>query len=163
MVRSLLEDRLKMAWHFESKEVDGWALTVNKNGPKIHEFKDGDPPPPMPDWNKDLDPAGSDGQVWGILREAYIVSLTGRRISMAQLCENLERSLGTTVWDQTGLKGNYYIAFRYAMDEVPMDVDVDAPPLNAALQENLGLKIEKRKGPVQVVVIDHIERTPTEN
>ena len=65
---------------------------------------------------------------------------------MAQLCANLERSLGKVVWDETGLKGNYYVSFRYALDDVPADVSVDAPPLNAALLENLGLQITKRKG-----------------
>jgi uncharacterized protein (TIGR03435 family) len=42
-------------------------------------------------------------------------------------------------------------------------MDADAPPLNAALQESLGLKIEKRKGPAEMLVIDHIEKEPTEN
>jgi uncharacterized protein (TIGR03435 family) len=59
------------------------------------------------------------------------------------------------------MKGNYYIAFRYAREDAPMDAD--APPLNAALQESLGLKIEKRKGPAEMLVIDHIEKEPTEN
>jgi uncharacterized protein (TIGR03435 family) len=80
---------------------------------------------------------------------------------MLQLCDNLERSLRTAVWDETGMKGNYYLAFRYLTEDAPLDAD--APPLNAALQGSLGLKIEKRKGPVEMLVIDHIEKTPTEN
>jgi len=163
MVRSLLEDRMKMTWHFETKGTDGWVLSVANHGPKIREFKDGDPRPPLPDWAKGSDPGASDGQVWGVLQEAHVVSLTGRKISMAQLCANLERSLGAAVWDETGLKGSYYVAFRYALDDVPAEVSVDAPPLNAALRENLGLQIAKRNGPARYVVIDHIEKTPTEN
>ena len=163
MVRSLLEDRMKMAWHFETKETDGWVLSVANHGPKIDEFKVGDPRPPMPDWAKGADAGALDGQIWGELGEAHVVSLTGRKISMAQLCANLERSLGKVVWDETGLKGNDYVSFRYALDDVPADVSVDAPPLNAALLENLGLQITKRKGQAQYVVVDHIEKTPTEN
>ena len=82
---------------------------------------------------------------------------------MDQLRESLERSRQSMVWDETGLKGKYFIAFRYAAPNAPVDADVDAPPLDAALQENLGLKLEKRKGPVQFVVIDRMEKTPIEN
>jgi uncharacterized protein (TIGR03435 family) len=160
MLRSLLADRFQMVSHFVTKEADGWVLSVAKNGPKIHEARDGDPAPPFPDWvtGRPADPAAWDGTIsttspdgaWHVL---------GRRVSMLQLCERLERDLGTTVWDETAMKGNYYIAFRYAPDSAPMDAD--APPLNAALQEGLGLKIEKRKGPVEMLVVDRIEKTPT--
>ncbi|HUP04924.1 MAG TPA: TIGR03435 family protein [Bryobacteraceae bacterium] len=163
MVRSLLEDRFKMVWRLETKVSDGWALTVAKGGPKIHEAPDGSKPPPMPDWNQDLDPASNDGRIWGVAREAYVVSMTGRRISMAQLCDRLEGSQHAIFWGRTGLNGKYYIAFRYANPSAPPDQEVDAPPLNAALQESLGLKIEKSRGPAQVLVIDHMEKTPTEN
>jgi uncharacterized protein (TIGR03435 family) len=163
MVRFLLEDRFKMVSHFETKEADGWVLTVAKGGPKIHEFKDGDPAPPFPDWvgGRPADRAAWDGVISATLPEVGVAAVNGRRVSMLQLCGNLERSLGTAVWDETGMKGNYYIAFRYAREDAPMDAD--APPLNAALQESLGLKIEKRKGPAEMLVIDHIEKEPTEN
>jgi len=163
MVRSLLEDRFKMTWHYETKQSDGWALTVAKNGPKFNAYKDDDPAPPMPNWNKDLAPAGDDGRIWGILHEPYVVSLTGRRITMSQFCSDLELDRKKPVWDETGLKGKYYIAFRYSVENAPLDVEVSAPLLDAALQENLGLKIEKRSGTVQVLVIDHIEKVPTGN
>ncbi len=163
MVRSLLEDRFKMTWHYETKPSDGWALTVAKNGPKIHAYKDDAPAPPMPDWNGGLDRAGDDGRIWGIIRDPYVVSLTGRRVTMSQFCSDLELDRKKPVWDETGLKGKYYIAFRYSMENVPLDVEVAAPRLDAALQENLGLKLEKRSGTVQVLVIDHIEKVPTAN
>ncbi len=161
MVRSLLEDRFKMAWHYETKQADGWALTVAKKGPKIHEYKDGDPIPPMPDSEKGMDRAAGEGLIWDHLPKPNVVALTGRKVSLAQLCGNLERSLRLPVWDETGLKGKYYIALRYATKDAP--IDVDAPPLSNALQEQLGLKLEKRKGPVQLVVIERNQTVPTEN
>ena len=163
MMRSLLSDRFKMVSHFETKNADGWALSVAKNGPKIHEAKEEDPAPPFPDWERGRpdDRAAWDGTIFAHLPAVGVVAVIGRRVSMLQLCDNLERSLRTAVWDETGMKGNYYLAFRYLTEDAPLDAD--APPLNAALQGSLGLKIEKRKGPVEMLVIDHIEKTPTEN
>jgi uncharacterized protein (TIGR03435 family) len=161
MLRSLLADRFQMVSHFVTKEADGWALSVAKNGPKIHEARDGDPAPSFPDWvrGRPADPAAWDGTISTQGIGDGVLYVLGRRVSMTQFCERLEGSQGTVVWDETGMKGNYYIAFRYAPDSAPMDAD--APPLNAALQESLGLKIEKRKGPVEMLVVDRIEKTPT--
>jgi uncharacterized protein (TIGR03435 family) len=161
MLRSLLEDRFKMAWHFETKESDGWALTLAKNGPKIRGYKDEDPAPPMPESEKGSNPVTAEGAIWGHLAEPNIVSLTGRRITMMQFCGYLETDLDKPVWDETGLRDKYYIAFRFATENAP--IDVDAPPLNNALQQSLGLKLEKRKGPASAVVIDHIESVPSAN
>jgi uncharacterized protein (TIGR03435 family) len=84
-----------------------------------------------------------------------------RRVTIVQLSEALEGMLGTAVWDQSGLTGNYYFALRYALESAPDDAD--ALPLNAALQKSLGLKLEKHRGPVEMLVVDHIEKTPSEN
>jgi uncharacterized protein (TIGR03435 family) len=80
---------------------------------------------------------------------------------MSQLAETLQRTIRMPVWDRTGLSGNYYFAFRYAGDS-GTDFDADAPALTTALQESLGLKLEKQKGPVETLVIDYIEE-PSEN
>ncbi|HUP04923.1 MAG TPA: M56 family metallopeptidase [Bryobacteraceae bacterium] len=163
MVRSLLEDRLKMTWRFETKTADGWVVSVAKSGAKIHAYRDTDPAPPYPDWvsGEPADAAAWDHIISTLGLETGVWGVLGRRVSVMQLCQNLERNLGAAVWDETGMKGKYYVAFRYAPADAP--VDADAPPLNAALRENLGLQIEKHKGPAQYVVIDHIEKTPTEN
>jgi uncharacterized protein (TIGR03435 family) len=75
---------------------------------------------------------------------------------MAQLAEILQRLTGMPVWDRTGLSGDYYFAFRYA-EGLSADLKTDAPSLAGALRENLGLKMEKQKGPVETLVIDYIE------
>jgi uncharacterized protein (TIGR03435 family) len=80
---------------------------------------------------------------------------------MSQLAETLQRSIDMPVWDRTGLSGNYYFAFRYT-EFLSADLDTDAPSLATALQQNLGLKLEKQKGPVEALVIDYIEE-PSEN
>jgi uncharacterized protein (TIGR03435 family) len=80
---------------------------------------------------------------------------------MAQLAVNLQRATQMPVWDKTGLSGDYYFAFRFA-PEISADQQADAPLLTTALQESLGLRLEKQKGPVETLEIDHIE-VPTRN
>ena len=78
---------------------------------------------------------------------------------MLQLSATLQRLVGGMVADQTGLPGEYYFAFRYSVDD---NGKTDASSLSAGLK-NPGLKLEKWKGPVEMLVIDHIEQTPTGN
>jgi len=80
---------------------------------------------------------------------------------MTRLAEALQEPLGAFVRDETGLQGSYYFALEFVPDNNPKNVD--GPPLAAALQEQLGLRLEKRKGPVEVLVVDHIGKSPTEN
>jgi uncharacterized protein (TIGR03435 family) len=90
----------------------------------------------------------------------------------------LSRILGRTVVDQTGLKGKFDMRLEYTPDASqalqpppgglppgapqPPPVDPNGPSIFTALQEQLGLKLESQKGPVDMIVIDHVER-PTEN
>lgn len=160
MMQTLLADRFKLAAHWDKKEVDGYVLEVAKGGLKLKDAVDGAPPPAMPDWMHGVEEPSVDGKVVATAPSRAVVAVTGRRVTMAQLAGALERQLQTFVTDETGLTGRYYFAFRYArMDQTD---DVDAPVIFSALQD-LGLKLEKRKGPVQILVIDHIEKTPTEN
>lgn len=160
MFQSLLRDRFKMVAHRETKEADGYALKVGKSGLKIKEAKDGEPPPPMPEWmGKGTAEASLNGRVVAQLPSAGVVAITGRRATMAQLSATLERSLGGFVTDETGLSDKYYLAFKFAQENHP---EVDLPTIFPALQD-LGLRLEKRKGPVEMLVVDHIEKTPTEN
>ena len=161
MLQSLLEDRFRMASHMETKETDGWALSVAKNGPKIHAVNDGEKAPPVPDSLRGAAPAVFEGKVTLHMSEPHVPDLIGLGVTLLQFCEALEQRMNTAVWDETRLKGKYYFEVRYADDGAPMDVD--APPLNAALQEHLGLKITKHKGPVHELFVDHIDKAPTEN
>ena len=80
---------------------------------------------------------------------------------MSQLAETLQRVNKMPVWDRTGVSGNYDFVFRYSQP-LRADLQTDAPSLATALQENLGLRLEKRKGPVETLVIDYIDE-PSEN
>jgi len=161
MFQAMLADRMKMTIHRVTKESDALLLSVGKKGPKIKEARPEDPPPPLPEWSKGAPVADSEGNIFArVLNERGVLALTARRISMAQLADELQLLMKQPVLDRTELPGKYYFGFRYAGDQA---VDSDAPSLPAALQENLGLKLEKGKGPVENLIVDHIETVPTEN
>jgi len=158
MLQSMLRDRFAMEAHRETKEGEGSALTVAKGGPKIRPAKDDEPPPEsMKDWG-----AVPDGTVGATLPRAGVVQLRAYRSTMLQLANALQRQLGATIWDQTGLDGKYFIDLQYARDVTASD-GVDAPTIFVAFHNMLGLQLEKHKGPMEVLVVDHIETTPTEN
>ena len=161
MFQSLLADRFKLAFHRQTKEVDGYALTVAKGGPKMEEAKD-KALPPLPEWidAHSADSARMEGHVISTMNQQFIGDLVGRRVTMLQLSQALQQIVGTAVFERTRLSGNYYFAFQYASDDAPPEIT--APNLFAAIKE-LGLKLEKQEGPVEMLVVDHIEKTPTEN
>ena len=161
MLQTLLAERFKLAVHPGTKEADGYTLKAGKNGPRILEAKEEGPPPPMPAWmGTQVAEASLDGRVVAMAPSAGVVAITGRRVTMAQLAASLERQVGAFVTDETGLSGKYYLGFEFAKEDHPPEVDL--PTIFPALQD-LGLKLEKRKGPVEVLVVDRVERTPTEN
>jgi uncharacterized protein (TIGR03435 family) len=161
MLQSLLIDRFKMTFHSVTKSVDGYALSVAKDGPRMQEAKDAEIPP-LPDWIRgpNDNPAGMEERVisiWPPIKGVGI--LAGRRITMLQLSEYLQRHFDTAVLDQTGLAARYYFAFRYATDNDP---EIPYPTLAGGLKE-LGLRLEKHKGPAEMLVVDHLEKIPIEN
>ena len=161
MLQSLLIDRFKMAAHRETRDVDGYALTVAKNGPRMQPAKEG-VIPPLPEWASQHsgDAAQMEGLVVTTLPAAGVHNLIGRRVTMLQLSEALERTLSTAVFDETGLTDKYYFGLQYAAGDSPTEVPL--PDLFSAIKE-LGLKLEKHRGPVEMLVVDHIEKTPGEN
>jgi uncharacterized protein (TIGR03435 family) len=161
MLQSLLADRFKMVAHRVTKDVDGYRLSIAKGGLRIREAKAGDQPPPLPEgFGKAADAAAMEGRLVAHMPTAGMVEIAGRGVSMAQFAEALQRQLGAAVWDETGLTGKYYFELRYAREHAP--AGADAPPIDAAIPE-LGLKLEKHKGPVEMLVVDSIEKKPTEN
>lgn len=143
MLAAALEERFKLAVHRETREMTVFALTVAKGGPKL----------------KKVDPGEDDTTS----RRGH---LTATRVSMNGLARFLAGPnvrLGRPVVNKTGLDG----VFDFDLDWTPGVSDpksADAAPLIfVALQEQLGLKLEAQKGPVEVLVIDHVEKAPTEN
>jgi uncharacterized protein (TIGR03435 family) len=171
MVQSLLADRFKLKLRHESKEHPVYALVVAKNGPKLQEAKPGDT---YPNGMKGPDGVGRAGMM-----NMGPGQLTGQGLPMESLARLLSQQLGRTVLDQTGLKGNYDFTIQWTPDqsqpamlkgpEGGKPATDNAPPpessglsLFTAIQEQLGLKLESRKGPVEFLVIDHVEK-PSEN
>jgi uncharacterized protein (TIGR03435 family) len=156
MVQSLLADRFKLKVNRQIKELPVYALVVAKNGPKLTLTPQGPP--------RDPDIAGGRGQFTGTA-----VPMSALAYSLAQLPE----IGGRVVLDQTALKGNYDFSLQWSPDTTPAfsgggpgdtarpagapPSDSSAPSLFTALQEQLGLRLESQKSPVDVFVIDHIE------
>jgi len=140
MLRSLLAERFQMKVHREEKEMAILRLTAAKNGPKLRPASM-DPPP------GDL---GGMDQVNGRIR------WTRKQCTMEMLALMLGLSLRVAVVDTTGLTGKYDVDLSWMPDG-------PGPTIYAALQEQLGLKLEQTKGVVEVVVVDAADRTPSGN
>lgn len=160
MLQRLLEDRFQLKYHSETREADGYALVVSKPG-KLRESEPGDCPPPS---------SGPHPPCGGLRNSPG--NTFGYKLTSADLAGSLAFFLRRFVVDRTGLTGKYDVELEWMPDPdpssaLPPDVDrpsvaTDRPSIFTALQEQLGLKLEATKGPLRVLVIDHIER-PTEN
>jgi uncharacterized protein (TIGR03435 family) len=160
MFQSLLKDRFKMESHTEITDLSGFKLSVAAGGPRFSAARP-DEKPSLPEWA----PRGSsldafEGKIASVLLSRGVYGITVRRASMLQFCDELQRLLGVPVLDETGLKDNFYFAFRYGDENQITDVGV--PALPTAIQE-LGLKLTRQSSPTEILVVDHIEKVPTAN
>lgn len=150
MLRNLLADRFKLAFHRQQREFSIYELKVAKGGPKL---KASTAPPGDP---------------------AYLIStvypqrlvLPARNATMSDLASLMQRAmLDRPVVDKTGLDGRYDFELEWAPDETefggelpPASADAPSPPLFQAIQQQLGLKLEATRGPVEALVVDTAER-----
>lgn len=179
MMQALLEDRFKLKLHHETKELPIYELTVAKSGVKLPEPKEGscispDPSaPPLPPAPGQLIQCG---RVLAMIQPSG-ARMQGGKVSMTELIRVLSNVLGRTVVDKTGFTGTFDVHLEFTPDESlgglpgPLpgpaaagDSIRSAPSADLhgtifpALQEQLGLKLESAKGPVEVLVIDRVER-----
>jgi uncharacterized protein (TIGR03435 family) len=90
---------------------------------------------------------------------------------MPQFAEILSRRLGYPVLDMTGLPGAYRVTLEWAAENTAMKpgkadkarAETDRPSIFTAIHDQLGLRLQARKAPVEIFVVDHFEKTPTEN
>ena len=141
MVQSMLEDRFKLAFHREMKELPVFALVVGKNGPKLKKSADDTP------YSRRV---GDDR--W-----------TVTHLDMPGLATRLSREVGRTVVDMTGLTGRYDFTLEWSHEHQPdADSATGASPggrsLFTAIVEQLGLKFVPRKQATEILTIDHEER-----
>jgi uncharacterized protein (TIGR03435 family) len=160
MLQVLLADRFKLKVHPDTKDLPGFALVIAKNGLKMQVAK-GERPGP------DELKAFGDNPVpplyqQGDGRRGYQFFAHGA--SMAGITGMLAGQFNTTVVDKTGLTATYDFTLQYNGTVSPRETEgVEPwPPLNTAIQDQLGLKLEPTKAPTPILVIDHIEK-PSEN
>jgi uncharacterized protein (TIGR03435 family) len=173
MLQVLLEDRFKLTLHRETRQLAVYELAIGKGDPKLQPSKEGSctpysvnsPPPPPTPGEPPSTFCGLRLTVDGLNR-----TLDGKGVTMAVLATNLSRTynstLGRNVIDVTGLTGTFDVHLKWAV-ESPMgqagtgnalSSESDSLSIFTALQEQLGLKLKSAKGPVEVLVIDHIEK-----
>jgi uncharacterized protein (TIGR03435 family) len=157
MLQSLLADRFNMRFHRLVKEVDGYAVVIGKGGIKMKESAAVD----RDSCKSASSSSVNESYLSATIPSSGVTAITGRRASLSQLTETLGRILGMPLWDQTGLQGKYDSAFRFSHD-LSADTQTDAPSLSTALRENLGLTLQKQRGPLESLVIDHLDQ-PSEN
>lgn len=143
MLQALLADRFKMTIHRETKERLVYALVVAKGGPKLK--------------SSDSD--------YGISTNSNRTRLhVTAKATMQRFAEFLSEQVARPVTDQTGLTGLYDFTVDWALDDVIAPPDSSAgPSVFTALQEQLGLKLDSAKGSVEIIVVDHADRVPSEN
>jgi uncharacterized protein (TIGR03435 family) len=160
MQQRLLAERFGLQVHFEKKDMTVYQLTVVKGGPKFKESQE--PAKPEAAWRP---PAGGPP-----VRTMASVNLKGE--SIGDLANFLSNQLGQPVMDATGLGGRYDYTFSFLMEPGgraagPVASNGLEPELGTSLidavREQLGLRLEKKNGQADVLVVDHAEKIPTEN
>jgi len=148
MLQKILIDRFHLVFHYETRELPVYALVVEKSGIRMTEIQ----------------PAiGPNGMKDGGGREVRRGQIKSMGQPMKPLVNQLTRELGRLVVDRTGLMGYYNFTLRWTPEEGSQPAggapeDVSAPSIFTAQQEQLGLKLEQTKAPVQVLVIDSLGR-----
>jgi uncharacterized protein (TIGR03435 family) len=154
MLQKLLADRFGVKTHSEQKEMQTYALTLAKTGPKFQQSPDDGPP--------DFVEGGNRG------------TLVAHRVTMSDLAAKISEPLRRPVIDETGLKGRYEIRIDVTAymqgttgpgsgaGEGGGQIDVMSV-LFTALQQQLGVKLDSKKQNVDILVIDRAEKEPTEN
>lgn len=168
MLQSLLADRFKLKVHREMRELPIYVLTVAKGGIKAPRSPDGgcvtfDPRnPPRPAAGQATRPFCGNNLIRTNTWDATAIDMAGAAGALVGV-------LGRSVVDRTGITGKFDIHVQWTPDQASAGVDgatasnADAaPPLFTVLEDQLGLKVESSRGPVDVLVIDHVER-PSEN
>jgi uncharacterized protein (TIGR03435 family) len=181
MLRNLLVERFKLQTHRETKEVSGYSLAVAKGGPKLKPAAQAVAagPPPDPRQRPALGPDGFPETIPLVGKSAetgtaMFSSPYGWKLfffgkTMHDLTGALWERLRAPVDDATGLTEKYDFSLTYLPDDWPAGrgggVDTKYPPapdLFRALESQLGLRLEKKKIAVEMLVVDHAEKTPTD-
>jgi uncharacterized protein (TIGR03435 family) len=160
MLQTLLAQRFQLQVHREIKELPGYELVVGKDGPRLTESEPKPAGPGMSGMHTSMKfPVGG--------------TLAGENVRMDSLAANLSMMLGRPVIDRTALRGEYNISLAFSFEDTrggSMISFTGAPPPQVEQSESvfqsiqkLGLRLESKKVPTEMIVVDRMERTPTEN
>jgi uncharacterized protein (TIGR03435 family) len=140
MLQTLLAERFRLALHRETRVGPLYRLIEAKGGPKLR--------------------PGAAGAAGGIRTASgkTAVKMSATNQSMARLADALAGAAGRPVVDQTGLSGVYNFELEYARGD-----ESEAPSIFAAVEEQLGLKLQPGRGPVEILAIDRADKVPTAN
>ena len=165
MLQNLLAERFKLTLHHETRELPAYVLAVGANGLKLRTT--GFSPPPLadkdgfPDMHFPSDFQIAPGKAM-FLQEGGHVRWTANQVSMSRLVETMAGNLDRPLVDLTDLHDAYDFSI-YAKFPEDLGRDEVFPVAYGKLMEQLGLKLESRKMPVDVLAIDHVDKIPTEN
>ncbi|HET9402511.1 MAG TPA: TIGR03435 family protein [Candidatus Acidoferrales bacterium] len=153
MFQSLLEERFKLKVHRETRELQVYVLKIAKSGPKLKSSAASDYKTTVDDKAVVL----RQGRAAIVLGEDGS-HLLGKGVTVAQLAKSLEGELHGPVVDATGIPGTFDYDVVFMPDQGVPKGEFSAPLLPAALRSDLGLTVEKGKAPVEVLIIDHLEK-----
>ena len=176
MLQTLLADRFKLALHRETRDLPVYTLTTARGGIKAQPSKPG----ACPSSDQSALPGSSAMTPCGMVRVTMAsagVQMEGSKIPMAEFIRVLAGLMGRPVIDKSRLTGEFEVHVSFIPDEntvglpraggpgglgdpgaPPPPSDPNLPNIFAALQEQLGLRLASTKGPVEVLVMDHVER-----
>ena len=183
MLQTLLNERFHMVVHHETKELQGFELVTGRGGSKLKPSSESgvsDPPAPSGPPKTDANgypqlPGPGLAMMEAAKAGAVIVFLTARAQPLSALVELLSREFQMPISDQTGLRGNFDFQMEFAprppgalppppsLDRPPAPEEDAAPNLTSAVQQQLGLRLNSRRVPTDVLVIDRVDKVPTGN
>jgi uncharacterized protein (TIGR03435 family) len=158
MLQQLLAQRFRFALHHATREFPGYELSAG-NGSKLKTSTAGPPSLEMME---------------GIKGRSVVSSVTARAQPLAALVDLLSREFRMPILDRTGLDGTFHFTLEFApqppgalaaptsFDRMP-EADDSAPNLISAIRQQLGLRLNPRKIPLDVLIVDRAEKVPTEN
>lgn len=158
MLQTVLTDRFKLTVHRATKRLPVYVMTVAKSGTKLR---------------GDEHAGGNHPAVTSLSMSGIGGPLTGLHVPIPVLTDFLSTQLGRTVLDETGLSGHYDFTLKWRPENMALgdsspeqgfagaDSDASGPSMFTAIEEQLGLMLKAHKGPVDVIVIDHVEKPST--
>ncbi len=176
MLQNLLRERFHLALHHETREVRGFELVAARNGTKLKPSKDAVPGEPAPDSQS---PPKTDANGFpqmdgpglvlmeGMKGSAVVTFLTAKAQPLSALVDVLSREFRMPILDHTGLSGKFDFNLEFAPQPPgaapPVEADESGPNLVTAVQQQLGLKLNQSKFPLDMLVVDRADQVPTEN